>query len=104
MLFLIRPENHSSICRTSLDNASRVSLFFPHSQAERIKEESSMDSREEKEKERKSSLKINDLLAQVTDKEQRAEARWCLIVGLLCCMPEPEHRPSMGVVINMLGS
>jgi hypothetical protein len=63
-----------------------------------------MNAREEKEKEKKSRLKINDLLAQVTGEAQRAEAAWCLVVGLLCCMPEPEHRPSMGVVIDMLGS
>jgi hypothetical protein len=40
----------------------------------------------------------------LTGEAQRAEAEWCVIVGLLCCMPKPEHRPSMGVVIDMLGS
>ncbi|RCV39357.1 hypothetical protein SETIT_8G217300v2 [Setaria italica] len=35
---------------------------------------------------------------------RRMAARWCVIVGLLCCVPDPQERPSMSEVIAMLGS
>uniref|UniRef100_K3ZLY5 Protein kinase domain-containing protein n=1 Tax=Setaria italica TaxID=4555 RepID=K3ZLY5_SETIT len=33
---------------------------------------------------------------------RRMAARWCVIVGLLCCVPDPQERPSMSEVIAML--
>lgn len=41
---------------------------------------------------------------RVTGESQREEARWCVIVGLLCCLPEPTRRPFMSNVVRMLAS
>lgn len=40
---------------------------------------------------------------RVTGAQLKA-ARWCVIVGLLCCQADPERRPSIWKVIDMLGS
>ncbi|WVZ85619.1 hypothetical protein U9M48_032523 [Paspalum notatum var. saurae] len=40
---------------------------------------------------------------RVTGEPQQRAARWCVMVGLMCCLPDPANRPSMGRVIDMLG-
>lgn len=41
---------------------------------------------------------------RLPEKSQRAAARWCVIVGLLCCLPDPARRPHMWKVVRMLDS